>query len=136
MACEFCTNLAAIEGLKRYVGYEYETRYCPVCGENLVIVNLIKSLEMQTKEYFRELVLWRAAAKKEIVKIDGKELPVERVPWADKKPEEKLDTPLKMGINLDEVDISKEALWLSSYENDMFISHIGPKAQQEKGDKK
>lgn len=135
MACKFCTNLAAIAGLKAYVGYEYETRYCPVCGESLVIVNFIKSLEMQTKDCLRELILRRAASKKETVNVDGKELPVERVPWTDKKPEEKLDTPLKMEINLDEVDISKEELWLSTCENGTFISHIGPVMKQ-KGEKK
>lgn len=43
--CEFCKNKDNIYNLQKYIGFDLDCDYCPVCGNHLSIPNFLNYLE-------------------------------------------------------------------------------------------
>lgn len=105
MPCEFCSEATNVEKYRLALDPTIPLHYCPACGENLNLVNVLFCMEKAVREAWAE--------ENNTVEIDGEILKFERLPSPEKRPPVK---PRDMTVDLDKIDISKEMAMLREHD--------------------
>lgn len=125
MACEYCCKQLSRDSIRLMLGPNVPLRYCPACGEDVKISEFLDSMKEAADDALTKAFIELDKAN-ETVEIDGETLIVERIPTIEKP----ISRPMDLGINLDNIDISREMAMLSESPLKKHEKYISERVKQ------